>query len=61
MKTIFTCILVDDELHGLENIRQFVKNISQLKVLSATQNPFEAQALAQTDEVDLLITDLFGM
>jgi DNA-binding LytR/AlgR family response regulator len=55
---IYTCIIVDDELHAREVIKNHLELIPSLQLLSAFDNSIEALNFLLQHEVDLLFVDI---
>jgi two-component system, LytTR family, response regulator len=52
------CLVVDDEPLALDILTDYIDKVPFLKLVSATTSAFEALAIAQRDEVDLIFLDV---
>jgi two-component system, LytTR family, response regulator len=52
------CLVVDDEPLALDILTDYIEKVPFLKLVSATTSAFEALAIAQRDEVDLIFLDV---
>jgi DNA-binding LytR/AlgR family response regulator len=52
------CLVVDDEPLALDILTDYIEKVPFLKLVSATTSAFEALAIAQKDEVDLIFLDV---
>lgn len=57
-KNKITCVIVDDEPIGREIIENFVKQVDFLQIIAVCEDGFEALKAMQTNQVDLLISDI---
>ena len=51
-------IIVDDEPLALEILQTYIEQLDDVELVGSCNNAFEANKLLQTEEVDLLITDI---
>ena len=52
------CLVVDDEPLALDILTDYIAKVPFLKLISATTSAFEALAIAQKEEVDLIFLDV---
>ena len=52
------CLVVDDEPLALDILTDYIEKVPFLKLVTATTSAFEALAIAQKDEVDLIFLDV---
>lgn len=52
------CLVVDDEPLALDILTDYIGKVPFLKLISATTSAFEALAIAQKDEIDLVFLDV---
>jgi len=52
------CLVVDDEPLALDILTDYIEKIPFLQLVAATTSAFEALAIAQKDEVDLIFLDV---
>ncbi|WP_407428315.1 LytR/AlgR family response regulator transcription factor [Arcticibacter sp.] len=52
------CLVVDDEPLALDILTDYIEKVPSLELIKATTSAFEALALAQTEEVDLIFLDV---
>jgi DNA-binding LytR/AlgR family response regulator len=52
------CLVVDDEPLALDILTDYIDKVPFLKLVAATTSAFEALALAQNDEADLIFLDV---
>lgn len=52
------CLIVDDEPIGREILENFVKEIDSLEVIAVCEDAFEALKILESNQVDLLISDI---
>lgn len=52
------CLVVDDEPLALDILTDYIEKVPFLKLISATTSAFEALAIAQKDEIDLIFLDV---
>lgn len=54
-----TCITVDDDVHGLETLRDFIPNIQKLKLLNEFSCPIKAlDFISLSNKIDILFVDI---
>lgn len=54
----FTCLIVEDEPFAMEIIESYVAKIPYLKSVASCASAFEAAAVLQKENIDILITDI---
>ncbi|MFD2161923.1 LytR/AlgR family response regulator transcription factor [Paradesertivirga mongoliensis] len=52
------CLVVDDEPLALDILTDYIDKVPFLKLVAATTSAFEALAIAQKDEIDLIFLDV---
>jgi two-component system, LytTR family, response regulator len=52
------CLVVDDEPLALDILTDYIEKVSFLKLVAATTSAFDALAIAQNEEVDLIFLDV---
>ena len=52
------CLVVDDEPLALDILTDYIEKVPFLKLVTATTSAFEALAIAQKEEVDLIFLDV---
>ena len=52
------CLIIDDEPLAVELLEDFVSKVSALKLVASCSNAIEASTILQTNEVDLIFTDI---
>jgi len=55
---MINCIIIDDEQHSIDLIRNFCSNIPYLNVLKEFVNPVEASSYLTSNQVDLIFLDI---
>lgn len=51
-------IIVDDEPLALEILQTYIEQLDEIELVASCNNAFEANKLLQTENIDLLITDI---
>ena len=52
------CLIIDDEPLAVELLEDFVSKVPALKLVASCSNAIEASTILQTNEVDLIFTDI---
>ncbi len=52
------CLIIDDEPLAVELLEDFVSKVPVLKLVASCSNAIEASTILQTNEVDLIFTDI---
>lgn len=55
---MISCIIIDDETHAIELLKSHVTQVSFLELKAAFTNPFDALALLNKQEIDLVFIDM---
>ena len=53
-----SCLIVDDEQHGIDVVADYVNKIPYLNLIYSTTNSLEALDFIQKNKIDLVISDL---
>lgn len=56
---MFSCIIIDDEVHSLSALQDYLSNLPDIQIVGSYLNPLEAlNAIQQSEMLDLILLDI---